>query len=840
MDHTTHRKAAPELISRPRLNTLFSQGMLSPLILVVAGTGYGKTCAVEEFIQKADARIIRLCATNISNYPERFWRTLKESMTRAIPSLSQKLRNLSFPRTYQEQDHFLHIFSEAVYAGKQVLFVLDDMQAIQNEDIQNFIRALLEGDLENFCMIALSNNKNHLYLRPRMYGKVPFRITAEELCYTRDEIRQRLEQGGITASDAVIASAQKATGGWPLAMHVLVNHWKDHQNLMQQKPFSIEEFMSLFYGDFFTRYSQGTQLMLIKLSLLPMFSLEILSEIGGCNLHEIIEVIRTNPFIITNRANGTLSFQVVYQNFLSKCFLIEAEEQQRIHRIAATHYRKNGFYQESILSYSAAQAYGEAFDVMRNHPYEKLSHNMALFYQEVLTGFPEAYVAENPLVRIFEALLQKILRNTAEAKSLLESVITRYQDVPEIAGEAYLLMGELLSEEDIHKAPAYYELASKCLPKGSMLKLPKSLYVVNRSLIKLYGTNPGDLQKGFDSLKKIVALSPALYRRTSETWYHLMLAEAAYYQMDLESATELANKSVYLAALSEQHDIQCNAWFLLLRIELMHGNLSGAMELFKKIDTLICDRELSSLFVLRDCIAGWFMIKIRDFGKVPKWLTDTASIDMLEFYPSSERDIILRVFYKTEIGAFAQAKALVDAFLPYCETHQFWTVRLNLLISKAVICSRQSKPDEALLAFREAYELTHANNIYTPFIEAGQPMRTLISMVQAMDNHGIDEDWLAMIYAGASNYAKRIASMSREYQKKKADNSQGQAQFSLSARETEVLKHLAKGLKYDEISDYMGISINGVKKHITSIYSKLGAINRADAIYIAMTAGIIG
>lgn len=37
----------------------------------------------------------------------------------------------------------------------------------------------------------------------------------------------------------------------------------------------------------------------------------------------------------------------------------------------------------------------------------------------------------------------------------------------------------------------------------------------------------------------------------------------------------------------------------------------------------------------------------------------------------------------------------------------------------------------------------------------------------------------------------------------------------------------------------MGISLHGVKKHITNIYNKLGAVNRVDALHIAHASGIL-
>jgi DNA-binding NarL/FixJ family response regulator len=61
----------------------------------------------------------------------------------------------------------------------------------------------------------------------------------------------------------------------------------------------------------------------------------------------------------------------------------------------------------------------------------------------------------------------------------------------------------------------------------------------------------------------------------------------------------------------------------------------------------------------------------------------------------------------------------------------------------------------------------------------------------------------------------------------------------LSARETEVLRLLAEGLGVAAISRKLFVSESTAKSHISKIYEKLGAANRAQAIMIAMRAGLL-
>ena len=62
---------------------------------------------------------------------------------------------------------------------------------------------------------------------------------------------------------------------------------------------------------------------------------------------------------------------------------------------------------------------------------------------------------------------------------------------------------------------------------------------------------------------------------------------------------------------------------------------------------------------------------------------------------------------------------------------------------------------------------------------------------------------------------------------------------SLTARETEVLHLLSEGHSAGQIGRQLFISESTIKTHIGKIYDKLGASNRAQAVMIAVRAGLV-
>ncbi len=73
-----------------------------------------------------------------------------------------------------------------------------------------------------------------------------------------------------------------------------------------------------------------------------------------------------------------------------------------------------------------------------------------------------------------------------------------------------------------------------------------------------------------------------------------------------------------------------------------------------------------------------------------------------------------------------------------------------------------------------------------------------------------------------------------------AGGGMGEASFEpLTERETQVLQLLAQGLANKQIAISLGISEHTVKFHVSSLYGKLGATNRTEAVRLGIQSGLI-
>jgi DNA-binding NarL/FixJ family response regulator len=110
----------------------------------------------------------------------------------------------------------------------------------------------------------------------------------------------------------------------------------------------------------------------------------------------------------------------------------------------------------------------------------------------------------------------------------------------------------------------------------------------------------------------------------------------------------------------------------------------------------------------------------------------------------------------------------------------------------------------------------------------------------ALPHSASAEEIVAAIEAAAHGLVVLHPDLLRSLQRAEpVRRSPGEPDSSLTSREIEVLGMLAEGLANKNIAWRLGISEHTVKFHIASIFNKLNASSRAEAVAIGMRQGLI-
>jgi DNA-binding NarL/FixJ family response regulator len=62
---------------------------------------------------------------------------------------------------------------------------------------------------------------------------------------------------------------------------------------------------------------------------------------------------------------------------------------------------------------------------------------------------------------------------------------------------------------------------------------------------------------------------------------------------------------------------------------------------------------------------------------------------------------------------------------------------------------------------------------------------------------------------------------------------------ALTPREREVIDGMARGMTYDEVASSLGVRVNTIRSHIRSIYEKLDASTKTEAVMTALRRGLL-
>jgi LuxR family maltose regulon positive regulatory protein len=179
--------------------------------------------------------------------------------------------------------------------------------------------------------------------------------------------------------------------------------------------------------------------------------------------------------------------------------------------------------------------------------------------------------------------------------------------------------------------------------------------------------------------------------------------------------------------------------------------------------------------------------------------------------------LLMRAFTEAACGAHGQARAIVrpvlDGSVPALLPH---TLVEALLLETALALAAGDRP-AARRALRAALAAAEPIDALRPFSQAGPSVHALLAL-----QHGS--------FGGADDFAQRAL----------AAEAGGEERLTmLSQRELTVLGLLPSLLSLHEIAADLTVSVNTVKSHVRSIYTKLGVSNRRMAVVSAHERGLL-
>jgi len=827
-------------LQRPRLDNLFTDAAVEHnLIIVSAGVGYGKTFAVQDFVESYGVATSWMQLSVRDNVSVRFWENFTHMAQQNNPLFAAVLGELGFPDTPDKLNRYLVALATFLEKEKGIL-VIDDFHLIEDRSVLQFLSYLTSNIPPLWTVILISRSTPNISLAKQYTQGHVCNFSEDELRFTESEIAQFFQQLNISLPPSSLQDILRDTEGWAFAVNIIA---RSYQKTSMYGGYAKDAMRATVFEymqtEIWNGLSDKLQAFLVKLSLIDHLSINLIELLAKSD-HEAIlyDLEQQSAYVRRDTYMNAYQIHHLFLDFLSQKQNILTEEQRsETYKIAGDWCSSSGFKIDAMTYYEKIGDYDEIISIFTNQIPLQVPEDIAEFAVGIFERAPaEAY----DTVELFAPTYVRVvmcLGRWFEAFGLIMEYEEKFLQFPQsgfrdrILGGLYYAWGitrHLTSTvDDIHDAHIYYKKVAEYWQNNVMPFYPTYVNHPNGPWISVVGSSrEGSLLEFCNSLAITVLDLTTSFHGALSGSDDLAFGELKFYRGDIEDAENLFKRAYVRAREHNLYDNIHRATYFMLRVAIHQGNFAKCEQALEDMKPILQQGEYQNRFIVYNIALAMYYYFLRLPEEFPDWLKkDCQPYKHPYFIENFENQMKLRYAYLS--GQFARILAY------NYEMRQRESIlygRIELFAMEACVHQKLKDKKTALATLKEAYDEAVPNKIVLPFIELGKDMRTLTASALREKNFDIPRAWLEDINRKAASFAKRQSHIINQY--KKANNLQ--EEITMSPRELEVLTDLYHGLSRSEIAASRNLSLSTVKTLCNSIYEKLGAANLADVIRISV------
>lgn len=404
----------PGLVVRARLLDRLSSGAAGRLTLVSAPPGFGKTTLLAEWVRTATAASRRVAWTSFDAAESdvgSFWSYVLASLAAVMPGLDDARRELTAGGAAPSPQAITSLLNELAGAAEEVWLVLDDYHVIEDHDVHDGVRFLLEH-LPPWVHIIISTRVDpDLPLsRWRVRGEL-VEIRAADLRFTREEAADYLQSApGLELTATDIDALSERTEGWIAALQLAALSLRGRED--------ASGFIERFAGDdrYIVDYLMDEVLVhqpadvrefLLLTGVLDRLTPGLCDEVTGLGngAQMLIGLERANMFVVALDDQLTwFRYHHLFADVLRARLLAERPaEMPPLHRRASNWYANQGFTDDAIRHALAAKDYDRAGALIEDALPQARRDRRDATLIGWLRALPAEVVQRNPVLTTLEA-----------------------------------------------------------------------------------------------------------------------------------------------------------------------------------------------------------------------------------------------------------------------------------------------------------------------------------------------------------------------------------------------------------------------------------------------------
>lgn len=812
------------VFKRPRLNALLSSTADYPLVSLVAGAGFGKTTAAREYLRMARIPFAWVAITGSDEAV--LWDNLCDAIEPHSHAVADQLRIIGLPADAWAVSCTIKLARES--CTQPFIVCLDDCHLLAHDSpLYHLIEALAFEEIDNLHILLLSRAQPNIRLETLATKQLTFNIGSDELRFTASETKEYLAMRGLRLSSTLAETICNLSDGWISAIYLISEGMRTSGELQHGR------INMLFEENLLRPLAEIDREMLYRLSAFDCFPIDMaVYALGMERVRDVVDfLVRENAFI-TCDDRGVYRMHPLLRGFLaSHC--PHDELQKALLKRAGTWYLLHLdnqrpptlglFVQAGCVEEFLALANEPSSTVIRFSDIEELSRIASDLPKEYCLRYPFPYLR----ICFFLMLTGKrsSIRFARVIYQMMEDHFSQHEHPyrNRILGELLIIarvngFGQFEGPDELLEQASHLLDGQPSITLSPFDPFTFGLPFLLHSEFMTAGTLDESVSRCQHNPYELVTDG---FGRGSE---QLVQAEAALLRCQFDEAKPLALQALKAAEAKQQFFVMASARFVLMRRALFLGDVQAATDELDHIGMIIplakhvsqdmpsTEPMLRELLLFAECFLG---IALRKWDDVPSDFLDGTHVSAMvsglgvvqvfearALYASGNPAGALRVCDQmSDLHAVCQIARLHGLVLSALANEQFYNNGRG--VKRLVLALREGEMDDIVLVFAE-------NPDILPLLD------------KPAVRDAVGREYLARVRASCEAYRSMSIAANTD-----------QALPRLSARETEVLRLIAAGNTRMEAASVLCVRESTIKAHLASVYRKLGAKGKVDAIRLA-------
>jgi LuxR family transcriptional regulator, maltose regulon positive regulatory protein len=871
-----------DLVLRPRLFNKLEACLEHPLTLLAAPAGFGKTVLLSTWARQQKQPVGWVSLDSSDNGAMQFWTYVITALDTLYPGLGAVVFSLLQSEQPTSIENVLVALINALGALQQdVVLILDDYHTIEELPIHRAMIYLLDHVPPQFHLVLASRVDPPLSLSRLRARHHLMELRADDLRFTFAEAAAFLnEMMGFYIAERDIAALETRTEGWIAGLQLAA--------LSMQGRKDIAGFISAFAGshryivDYLTEevlYQQSEQVstFLLQTSILERLCNSLCDAVtgqsGSQNMLEQLEL--ANLFLLP--LDDERSWYRYHHLFAEALRFRLTQERPDLlpilHQRASTWFERQDFIPEAANHAFAARDFERAATLIEPILYQMFNQGTHATVRHWLQALPEDVLYARPSLCLLYAWAFLYVGQIESCKRPLEVAERAWQAEGNMSklGEVYtfqssiaLVQGDAIGARDCaHKALpllAENDLVNRCnyatylgashLLMGNIREASRLLHkaLIECQPVHLYSTLytmnfiaemqfvQGKLHQSDATSQNIIdRLAGSASIHSSRAYSRLGSLSREWNELD-QAATYMQ----HALALGEQagQDIYMSPVYLACaQVYWTRGEIRESLTLLDKAEQAA--QRLGNRRATGQARAFRAQLELAqgNLSQAEKWCEEAGiNVDDEPTY-ERETDYILLARLRMAQNRASEAVGLLDRLLVADQEAGRTGNAIFVLALQALVHWRLDNVEQAVSTLGRLLVLAEPEEYRRVFIDEGPPMQGLLTT------------WISFTARqrgakrtdGSATYVRNLLaaflaaevhpnSNSEDIGREKRGLSQSPLLEPLTTREQDVLELLAAGFSNAEIAARLIVTVGTVKTHIKSIYGKLGAHSRTQAI----------